>query len=57
MYVRGMRVVVVPCLQDNFAYLVIDGSRCAVVDPGEAAPVEAVKMKPAPYAMKPAGNP
>src|SRR6185369_1055647 len=23
----------------------------------EAAPVEAVKMKPAPYAMKPAGNP
>lgn len=37
-----MRVVSVPCLKDNFAYLVIDGSgRCAVVDPGEAAPVEA----------------
>jgi hydroxyacylglutathione hydrolase len=37
-----MRVVPVPCLQDNFAYLVIDhDGRCAVVDPGEAAPVEA----------------
>ncbi len=36
-----MRVVVVPCLKDNFAYLVIDGSIAAVVDPGEAAPVEA----------------
>lgn len=31
-----------PCLKDNFAYLVIDDDgRCAVVDPGEAAPVEA----------------
>jgi hydroxyacylglutathione hydrolase len=36
-----MRIVPVPCLKDNFAYLVIDGGRCAVVDPGEAAPVEA----------------
>ena len=37
-----MRVVSVPCLKDNFAYLVIDhDGRCAVVDPGEAAPVEA----------------
>jgi len=36
-----MRIVVVPCLKDNFAYLVIDGTRAAVVDPGEAAPVEA----------------
>jgi hydroxyacylglutathione hydrolase len=36
-----MRVVVVPCLKDNFAYLVVDGTRAAVVDPGEAAPVEA----------------
>ena len=36
-----MRIVSVPCLKDNFAYLVIDGDgRCAVVDPGEAAPVE-----------------
>ncbi|HWO26118.1 MAG TPA: hydroxyacylglutathione hydrolase [Kofleriaceae bacterium] len=36
-----MRVVPVPCLKDNFAYLVIDGERAAVVDPSEAAPVEA----------------
>jgi len=37
-----MRVVSVPCLKDNFAYLIIDqDGRCAVVDPGEAAPVEA----------------
>jgi hydroxyacylglutathione hydrolase len=38
---RRMRVVPVPCLQDNYAYLVIDGDRCAVVDPSEAPPVEA----------------
>jgi hydroxyacylglutathione hydrolase len=36
-----MRIVSVPCLKDNFAYLVIEDGRCAVVDPGEAAPVEA----------------
>ncbi|MGE0867158.1 MAG: hydroxyacylglutathione hydrolase [Kofleriaceae bacterium] len=36
-----MRVVAVPCLKDNFAYLVIDDQRAAVVDPGESAPVEA----------------
>jgi len=36
-----VRVVPVPCLKDNFAYLVIDGPRAAVVDPGEAPPVEA----------------
>jgi hydroxyacylglutathione hydrolase len=36
-----MRVVAVPCLKDNFAYLVIDDKQAAVVDPGEAAPVEA----------------
>lgn len=35
-----MRVVAVPCLKDNYAYLVIDGDKAAVVDPGEAAPVE-----------------
>lgn len=37
----SMRVVAVPCLQDNFAYLVIDGESAAVVDPGEPAPIEA----------------
>jgi len=41
-----MRVVPVPCLKDNFAYLVIDGDgRCAVVDPGEAPPVEAALVR------------
>ena len=36
-----MRVVIVPCLKDNFAYLVIEDGRAAIVDPGEAAPVAA----------------
>jgi hydroxyacylglutathione hydrolase len=41
-----MRVVPVPCLKDNFAYLVIDeDGRCAVVDPGEAPPVEAALVR------------
>ena len=35
-----MRVVPVPCLKDNFAYLLIDGDRAAVIDPSEAGPVE-----------------
>jgi hydroxyacylglutathione hydrolase len=34
-----MRIVVVPCLEDNYAYLIIDGDRAAIVDPGEAAPI------------------
>jgi len=36
-----MRVVPVPCLSDNYAYLVIDDAakQAAVVDPGEAPPV------------------
>src|SRR5512140_3036807 len=41
-----MRVVSVPCLKDNFAYLVIDDDgQCAVVDPGEAPPVEAALVR------------
>ncbi|HUQ01134.1 MAG TPA: hydroxyacylglutathione hydrolase [Kofleriaceae bacterium] len=37
-----MRIVPVPCLSDNYAYLVIgDDGRAAVVDPGEAAPIAA----------------
>ncbi|MDB4963066.1 MAG: hydroxyacylglutathione hydrolase [Myxococcales bacterium] len=36
-----MHVVAVPCLQDNYAYLVIEEGRAAVVDPSEAAPIEA----------------
>jgi hydroxyacylglutathione hydrolase len=38
-----MRCLVVPCLRDNFAYLIIDpaSATAAAVDPGEAAPIEA----------------
>ena len=36
-----MRVVPVPCLKDNYAYLVIEGDVAAIVDPGEVAPVAA----------------
>ena len=37
-----MRVEIVPCLRDNYAYLVStdDGNTCAVIDPSEAEPVE-----------------
>ncbi|MBV8758815.1 MAG: hydroxyacylglutathione hydrolase [Deltaproteobacteria bacterium] len=34
-----MRVVTIKCLRDNYAYLVIDDTLAAVVDPGEAGPV------------------
>jgi hydroxyacylglutathione hydrolase len=34
-----MRIVPVPCLSDNYAYLVIQNGRAAVVDPSEADPV------------------
>ncbi len=40
-----MRVIAIPCLSDNFAYLVISGTRAAVVDPSEAAPIEAALAK------------
>lgn len=39
--VSTMRVVTINCLRDNYAYLVIDGTDAAVVDPGEAGPVKA----------------
>ena len=35
----SVRVVPVPCLRDNVAYVVVEGDVAAVVDPGEAAPV------------------
>jgi hydroxyacylglutathione hydrolase len=39
---RGMRIVTVPCLSDNYAYLLIDDDDHAVViDPSEAPPVQA----------------
>ncbi|MEO8840670.1 MAG: hydroxyacylglutathione hydrolase [Kofleriaceae bacterium] len=40
-----MRVVVIPCLSDNFAYLIIDGGNAAVVDPSEAEPIEEMLRK------------
>ncbi len=37
-----MRIVTIPCLSDNYAYLLIDdAARAVVVDPSEAPPVEA----------------
>ncbi len=35
-----MRIVIVPCLQDNYAYLLVASSgECAIVDASEAAPL------------------
>ncbi|MFW2387427.1 MAG: hydroxyacylglutathione hydrolase [Polyangiales bacterium] len=34
-----MKVIPVPCLNDNYAYLVVRNGRAAVVDPSEADPV------------------
>ena len=34
-------IVTIPCLKDNYAYLVRGENACAVVDPSEAAPVTA----------------
>jgi len=34
-------IEIVPCLSDNYAYLVKSGENCAVVDPSEAPPVKA----------------
>jgi hydroxyacylglutathione hydrolase len=36
-----VQIEIVPCLSDNYAYLIKDGAHCAVLDPSEAAPVEA----------------
>ena len=35
-----MQIEIVPCLSDNYAYLVKSGEHCAVVDPSEAGPVK-----------------
>jgi hydroxyacylglutathione hydrolase len=35
------QIEIVPCLSDNYAYLVKSGDSCAIVDPSEAAPVRA----------------
>lgn len=36
-----VEIEIVPCLSDNYAYLVKSGEFCAVVDPSEPAPVKA----------------
>ncbi len=36
-----MRIITIPCLSDNYAYLIDAGDACAVVDPSEAGPVKA----------------
>jgi len=36
-----VEIEIVPCLSDNYAYLVKTGDVCAVVDPSEAEPVKA----------------
>jgi hydroxyacylglutathione hydrolase len=36
-----MRVEIIPCLSDNYAYLLVDDAGCAVVDASEEAPVSA----------------
>jgi hydroxyacylglutathione hydrolase len=40
-----VEIEIVPCLSDNYAYLVKSGGLCAVVDPSEAAPVRAALTK------------
>lgn len=37
-----MRVLSIPCLKDNFSYLIIDGTYAACVDPGEHTTVRTV---------------
>ena len=37
--VQAMQVIPVPCLRDNYAYLVVESGRAAVVDPSQADPV------------------
>ena len=40
-----MDIEIVPCLSDNYAYLIRDGAHCAVLDPSEAGPVKAALEK------------
>jgi len=39
--VPDLEITIIPCLQDNYAYLVRSGALCAVIDPAEVEPVEA----------------
>ena len=40
-----MDIEIIPCLSDNYAYLIRDGAHCAVLDPSEAGPVKAALDK------------
>ncbi len=40
-----IEIEIVPCLSDNYAYLVQSGEFCAVVDPSEPGPVKAALTK------------
>jgi hydroxyacylglutathione hydrolase len=40
-----VEIEIVPCLSDNYAYLVKSGSQCAVVDPSEPGPVREALAK------------
>lgn len=40
-----IEIEIVPCLSDNYAYLVKSGAFCAVVDPSEPGPVKAALAK------------
>jgi hydroxyacylglutathione hydrolase len=36
-----VQIEIIPCLSDNYAYVMKEGEHCAVLDPSEAAPVRA----------------
>jgi hydroxyacylglutathione hydrolase len=40
-----VQIEIVPCLSDNYAYLIKHGEDCAILDPSEAAPVKAALEK------------
>jgi len=40
-----LEIAIIPCLKDNYAYLVRSGELCAVIDPAEAAPVPVAEKK------------
>ena len=40
-----IEIEIVPCLSDNYAYLVKSGDLCAVIDPSEPGPVKAALAK------------
>jgi hydroxyacylglutathione hydrolase len=40
-----VQIEIIPCLSDNYAYLIKSGAQCAVVDPSEPEPVRAALAK------------